>query len=63
MQVFLTIHIIINHNKTNASKECGICHYWCFVDKGFKYQQYICDGCHDLMQKATNFNDISIIFC
>ena len=23
-------------NKTNASKECDICHYWYFLDKGFK---------------------------
>ena len=25
-------------NKTSASKECGICHYWYFLNKGFKLQ-------------------------
>ena len=41
----------IDVNKTNASKECDICHYWCFKDIGFKYEPYLCNGCHDLMQK------------
>ena len=48
-------------NKTNASKECDICHYWYFLDKGFKYEPYFCNGCHDLMQKAMNFNDFAIV--
>ena len=25
-------------NKTNAPKECDICHYCCFKDTGFKYE-------------------------
>ena len=28
----------IDINKTNASKECDICHYWYFLDKKFKYE-------------------------
>ena len=52
----------IGVNKTNASKECGICHYWYFLDKYFKYEQYVCSGCHDSMQKAMNFNDVAIVF-
>ena len=48
-------------NKTNASRECHICHYWCFFDKNFKYEPYLCNGCHDLMQKAMNFNDVDIV--
>ena len=31
----------IDINKTNASKECDICHYWYFLDKNFNYQPYI----------------------
>ena len=50
----------IDINKTNASKECDICHYWYFTNIGFKYEPYICNGCHDLMQKAMNFNDVVI---
>ena len=47
--------------KTNASKESDIYHYWCFKDIGFKYEPCFCDGCHDLMQKAMNFNDVAIV--
>ena len=25
----------IDVNKTSASKECDICHYWYFLNKGF----------------------------
>ena len=51
----------IDINKTNASKECKICHYWYFKDIGFKYEPYLCNGCHGLMQKAMNFNDVAIV--
>ena len=51
----------IDVNKTNASKECDIYHYWYFLDKGFKYKPYHCNGCHDLMQKGMNFNDLTIV--
>ena len=50
----------IDINKTNTSKECDICHYWYFKDIGFKYKPYICNGCHDLMQKTMIFNDVPI---
>ena len=49
----------IDVNATNASKECDICHYWYFKDIGFKYELYLCNGCHDLMQKG--FNDGAIV--
>ena len=48
----------IDVNKTSLSKECDICHYWYFKDVGFKYENYLCNGCHDLMQKAMSFNNI-----
>ena len=51
----------ININNTNASKECKICRYWYFLDKNFKYEPYLCNGCHNLMQKAMNFNDIAFV--
>ena len=50
----------IDINKANAPKECDICHYWYFLDKNFKYDPYLCNGCHDLMQKAINFNNVAI---
>ena len=48
-------------NKTNASKECDICHYWYFLDKKFNCESYLYNGCHDLIQKAINFNDVAIV--
>ena len=49
-------------SKTSPSKECDICHYWCFRDIGFKYEPYLCNGCHDLTQKAMSFNNVTIIY-
>ena len=51
----------IHTNKTSASKECNICHYWNFLDNDFNYEPYLCNGCHDLMQKAMSFNDVAIV--
>ena len=51
----------IDVNKSNdKSKECNICHSWYFLDRNFSYQPHLCNGCHDLMQKATSFNDATI---
>ena len=52
----------IDVNKTNASKECDICHYWYFKDIGFKYEPYLCNGYHDLLQKAMSFNGVAIVY-
>ena len=40
----------IDIDKTNASKECDICHYWYILDKSFKYELYLCNGYHGLTQ-------------
>ena len=29
-------------NNTSESKKWDICHYWYFVNKGFKFQPYVC---------------------
>ena len=52
----------IDVNKTNLSRECDICHYLYFKDIGFKYQPYLFNGCHDLMQKVMSFNNIAIVY-
>ena len=26
-----------------------------------KYKPYLCNGCHNLMQKAVHFNDVAIV--
>ena len=52
----------IGINKTNASKECKICHYWYFKDTSFKYKPHLCNGCHGLMQKVVRFNNIATVY-
>ena len=51
----------IDIDKTSKSKECDIFHYWYFLNKNFKYEKYLCNGCHDLMQKVMSFNDVAIV--
>ena len=48
--------------KTNLLKECDTCHYWYFKDTGFTCEPYLCNGCHDLMQKAMSFSNIAIVY-
>ena len=51
----------IDTDKTNKSSECNICHYWYFLDKNFNYERYLCNACHDLMQKATSFKNVAVV--
>ena len=36
--------------------------FWYFQEFGFKYEPYLYNGCHDLMQKAMSFNDVAIVY-
>ena len=46
--------------KSNKSRECMIRHYLSF-NHGFKFQDYICNGCHDLTMLSINIRDIAIV--
>ena len=35
--------------------------HWYFLDKGFKYEPHLCNGCHDLMEKGVNFNGVAVV--
>ena len=50
----------IDLGKSSRSKECTIYHYW-FFDHGFKFQDYVCNGCHDLAMLSFNISDINIM--
>ena len=52
----------IDVNKTNLSKECDFCQYWHFNYIGYKSEKFLCNGCHDLMQKATSLNNVAIVY-
>ena len=45
--------------KSNNRKECMICHYW-FFNHGFKFQDFVGNGCHDLSMLTVNISDIAI---
>ena len=51
----------ININKTSASKECDICHYWYSKYVGYKFQPYVCNGCHDMSMMAYELKNIAIL--
>ena len=48
-------------NKTSASKECELCHYWFFKDTGFKFEEHVCNRCHDLLTMAYSLKNIAIL--
>ena len=51
----------IDFNKTNKSVECMIFYYWYFKDAVFKYQPYVCNGCHDFLMIVQNLDDFLIL--
>ena len=51
----------IDVNKTSASKECDICHYWYFLNYSFKFQPNVCNRCHDLLMMSVSLSDIAIL--
>ena len=52
----------VDGNKTSLSRQCDICHYWYFKNIGFKYEPYLCNVCHDLMQKAMSFSNVAVVY-
>ena len=51
----------IDVNKASKSKECDICNYWYFIDKGPKFQSNVYNGCHDLLVMSVNLGNIAIL--
>ena len=51
----------ININKTSALKECELCHYWFFKDVGFKFEEHVCNECHDLLTMVYSLKNIAIL--
>ena len=50
----------IDPTKSNRSKECMICNY-SFFNHEFKFQDSVCDECHDLVMLSLNVRNIVII--
>ena len=51
----------IHLNKTSASKEYDICHYWYFLNYSLKFQSNVCNRCHDLLMISTKLSNIAIL--
>ena len=51
----------IGVNETSVSKECELCHYWFFKDAGFKFEEHVCNGCHDLLTMGHFLKNIAIL--
>ena len=69
MKIFLKITLYygridisegIDLAKSTNRKECMICHYWYF-NHGFKFQDYVCNSCHDLTILSVSIRNIAII--
>ena len=42
----------IGNNKTSATIECMLCHYWYFKNVGYKFEPHVCNKCHDVLMAA-----------
>ena len=51
----------IDTDKTSASKTCMLCHYRYFKDFGYKFQPYVCNGCHAVSMMAYELKNIAIL--
>ena len=50
----------IDLTKSKKTKECMISYYWLY-NRGFKFQDSVWNGCHDLTILSVNISDIAII--
>ena len=50
----------IDSGKSNNSKECTVGYYW-LLNLGFEFQDYVCNGFHDLAMLCLNISNTAII--
>ena len=50
----------IDLTKSSNSKECMVCHYW-FFNHGFKYEDSVCNTCHDFLIQWADISNIAIV--
>ena len=52
----------IYHNKnSNTSRFCDVCGVWVFVKKKFNYEDYACNGCHNLLMMVFSSDNIAVV--
>ena len=42
-----------------VNQKSVICHDWYFLDKRFKFQADVCNGCHDILMMSMKLSDIA----
>ena len=60
MSLYININISerVDLNKTSASKECEVCHYWFFKDIGFESEEHVGNGCHHVLTRGYSLENI-----
>ena len=48
-------------NKTSASKESDICHYWHFSSFSFTFQPDVCNKYHEVLMISMKLSGIAIL--
>ena len=52
----------IDHKKnSNTSRFCDVCKFWFFVNKSFNYEDYACNGCHNLLMMTFSLDNIAAL--
>ena len=54
--------IDISEGKQMHQKSVKFVIIWYLQDIGFKYEPYLCNVCHGLMQNAISFNDVAVVY-
>ena len=59
MPQYIKINILneVDLNKTSASKECKVSHYWFFKDIRFESEEDICNGCHHVLTRGYSLEN------
>ena len=60
MPQYININISegVDLNKTGASKECKVCHYWFFKDIEFQSEEHVYNGCHYVLTTGYSLENI-----
>ena len=52
----------IDHSRNiSTSRFCDACKFWSFVDRNFNYEDYACNGCHNILMITYSIDNIVIL--
>ena len=60
MSQYININISeeVDLNKTSATKECEVYHYWLFKDIGFESEEHVCNRYHYVLKTGYSSENI-----